>query len=122
MGKSQRDKGARWERELVQIIRKRIPSWTVRRGYQSRGGIEEPDVTAGRFSLEAKHGVSPSPRRALRQAVESAGDSGLIPCAVVKYHRGETIAVMRFDDFLDLIDGQESCSKTQKARADEEVL
>ena len=102
MGAHSRRKGRRYEQELVHLVRDAMPGADVRRGLQSRGGEEVPDVDCPVFWLEAKRGKKPNVRAALRQATEAAS-KGRIPLAVVRDDRAEAFVALSLDDFLELV-------------------
>jgi len=101
-GQRSRRKGARWERELVHLFREAMPGANVRRGLQSRGGEEVPDVDCPVFWIEAKRGRRPNVRGALRQAADAA-PKGRIPLAVIRDDRAGPFAVLLLDDLLELV-------------------
>ncbi len=107
MGRMQRDKGARFERELVHRFAEVMPGCKVKRGLQSREGADVPDVDAPPFWVEAKHRKQVSPGAALEQAqkdMEKAGVAkGRIPVAVIKKQRKKPFVVMDLDDFLEVV-------------------
>ena len=102
MGAHSRRKGRRYEQELVHLFRDAMPGAEVRRGLQSRGGEEVPDVDCPVFWLEAKRGKKPNVRAALRQATDAA-PKGRIPLAVVRDDRAEAFVALSLDDFLELV-------------------
>lgn len=101
MGKSQREKGKRFEREVARRFRDVLPGYDVRRGFQSRRGSDAPDVDVPKFWVEAKVGARTNPRAALAQAIEAT--DGRIPVAVCKDDRKDPVVMMRMDDFLDFV-------------------
>jgi len=102
MGKMQRQKGARWERDVVNRL-KAIGFTDAKRGFQMRGGAAEcPDVSAGPFHIECKVGKKPPIRTALETAVTTC-PKGMVPVAVIKEDRREPYIVMPLEDFEDLI-------------------
>lgn len=101
MGKSQRDKGKRWEQAVARMFREAMPGVSVRRGWQSRSGSDAPDVEVPKWWVECKSGKMPNPRAALRQAVEAT--DGRTPVAVIKDDRQEPFVAMRLADFLELV-------------------
>ena len=100
-GKMSRRKGAQYERDLVKLFRDAMPGANVRRGLQSRGGGEVPDVDCPLFWVEAKRGRKPNVRAALRQAKDDCGDDRT-PVAVIRDDREEAFVVLGLDDFLQL--------------------
>lgn len=101
MGKMQRRKGAAYERWVANAFRA-ILGPDVKRGLQPRGGDEVPDVDAGLFWVECKHGKLPNVRKALAQAVSDC-PRGRIPMAVIRDNRSDDFCVLRFGDFLDIL-------------------
>ncbi len=103
MSKSQRTKGAAWERAVRDFFIEAMPGATVRRGLgQARSGGEVADVDCPVFWVECKVGKMPNPRAALEQAKEAAAP-GRIPIAVVKDDRHEPFVCLALDDFLDFV-------------------
>ena len=102
MGALSRRKGADWERALVHLFREAMPGAEVRRGLQSRGGEEVPDVDCPVFWLESKRGKKPNVRAALRQALGTA-PQGRIPLAVIRDDRQEAFVALSLEDFLELV-------------------
>ena len=102
MGRMQRRKGAAYERWVAKMFRSVLPGTEVKRGLQSRSGEECPDVTAGLFWVECKHGKLPNVRAALAQAVDDC-PKGRIPIAVIRDNRSIDFCVLRFSDFLEVI-------------------
>ena len=102
MGALSRRKGRRYEQELVHLFREAMSGAEVRRGLQSRGGEEVPDVDCPVFWLEAKRGKKPNVRAALRQA-QAAAPQGRIPLAVIRDDRAEAFVALSLEDFLEFI-------------------
>ena len=102
MGRSQREKGKRGERALVDVLKRWLPeiAHQIRRGWQSRMGSDDPDVVGvpGCW-FESKCGAQPNPRAALKQALADKG-KGDVAIAVVRDDRCEPFVVMRLDDFM----------------------
>lgn len=119
MGRMQREKGKRWEREVARRFRDALPQHVdaIKRGaQQSRDGHDEADVRTPYFWPECKVGKAPPLMRALEQAeaeegkargVRAAGGEQnperLVPVAVVKQDRHKPVALLRLDDFLELV-------------------
>jgi len=101
-GRGCRRKGAAYERELVHRFRAAMSDAGVRRGLQSRGGDEVPDVDCPVFWVEAKRGRKPNVRGALAQAA-GAAPKGRIPLAVIRDDRAEAFVALALDDFLELV-------------------
>lgn len=102
MGALSRRKGRRYEQELVHLFREAMPGAEVRRGLQSRGGDEVPDIDCPVFWLESKRGKRPNVRAALRQATDTAS-RGRIPLAVIRDDRAEAFVALSLEDFLELV-------------------
>ena len=103
MSKMQRDKGARFEREVRKLFEEAMPGATCKRGLQCRGGDEVPDVDAGGvFSIECKVGKNPPVKPALAQILRDAPE-GTIPMCVIKEDRKDAFVVLPLDDFLEFI-------------------
>jgi hypothetical protein len=102
MGRAQRAKGARFERELVARLRT-VFGGDVRRGLQFRDGAEAADVMLpAPIHLEAKHDNGISVWAAMRQAVKDA-KPGSFRLVVLKHDRQEPIAAMPYEDFEELL-------------------
>ena len=100
MSKMQRDKGARWECDVVNRF-KAAGFSDAKRGFQARGGAAEcADVSAGPFHVECKVGKRPPIRTALTTAVTTC-PAAVIPVAVIKEDRRPPFVVMQLDDFLE---------------------
>lgn len=103
MSKMQREKGARFEREVRKRFEEAMPGAKVKRGLQARGGDECPDVdAAGVFAVECKVGKAPPIRPALEQVLRDA-PKGVIPMAAIKEDRREPFVVIMLDDFLEFV-------------------
>ena len=70
MGRAQREKGKRGEREAVQALQAIYPR--AHRGWQSRDGSDAPDVDATPYWVEVKRGKRCNIKAALKQATEAA--------------------------------------------------
>ena len=96
IGTHSRRKGRAFEQWVARQIREAgIPA---RRGYQSRGGHEEPDVSTEDWVIECKAGgPAKDPLAALEQAEGDAAKSkdGRTPVAICKRDRCEPTATMR---------------------------
>lgn len=102
-GLAARMKGQRYERELAALINERL-GLACRRGFQSRGGAEAADIEGfiPGFHLEAKRQERTNIWRFMRQAEEDAKE-GEIPVVVTRRSREPSLAVLWFEDFLELI-------------------
>lgn len=102
MGKAQRDKGARGERMLRDVLR--AHGWRgAERGQQRHGGPESPDVRGGPagYHFECKFVEALNVRKALEQAKADSGDD----VAIVAHKRsGEPwVASLDLDHLLGLL-------------------
>ena len=102
MGKHQREKGHRWEREIAKRLGEIFKDHDVKRGFQYRGG-EQPDVCCPAFWVEAKHHKRVNLRKALEQAQSDSDGTGKCPVAICKDDNKTPVVVMTFEDWLDLI-------------------
>ncbi len=100
-----RRKGARGELEVAAILRKH--GYPARRGFQARGGDEEPDVVAlPGFRLEVKRAERLNVHAAFRQADDDIppDDDLTIPAVVHRMSREPWLITLRFEDFLGLLE------------------
>lgn len=110
MGKSQREKGKRFEREIATVFRARFGVGYRGAPVQAAGNCQLPDVVVNLpVHLECSHGKTVSPHGKLDQAIRDA-KAGAIPIAVTRRDRGETIASLRLDDLLDILDEWQKAS------------
>ena len=100
MGKTQRDKGANAEREVVHILQAY--------GIQARRGQvfnREPDiVTDFPVHLEIKRQETTKIHEWMRQSIEQC--RGKLPAVVHRRSREGWLITMRFEDFLKISGGQ----------------
>ncbi len=102
-GAGARRKGHQWERDVVHLFAA-IFGAGVRRGLQYRDGADAPDVVGvPGWWIECKKGRRPNPCAALRQAIAAAAKSGLRPVAICREDNEEPTAMLRLDDFLELL-------------------
>ena len=96
-----RQKGARFEREIANILKPLFP--TAARGgqYQSRCGGEAPDVEGTPFWLELKVGKRPNIHAAMEQA--RAETDGRPPVVISKKDRETTLVTLELEEFLRLV-------------------
>ena len=109
MGRSQREKGKRWEREVTRLYRDAV-GVGKRTGWHQSHGLEVPDVSVplplpgwplGIWN-ECKHQARCRMRAALLQALELCPE-GQLPVAVCKDNRKEAVVVLRLSDWLKLL-------------------
>ncbi len=116
MGKSQRDKGARWEREVASRLRQIYGDKQVRRSRQAEGALDS-DVVCPDWWVECGHGKRMNAQQKLAQAVRDCALSGQrkIPVAVVKVDRQQPVVCMLMEDWLEI------ASTRARARQDHEA-
>ena len=102
MGKYERERGARFERMVAEILRKH--GYEAERGCQHSGGKDSPDVkhNMGKYHLEAKFSEHFAVWSALAQAERDAGDDE-VPIVVFKRNRSKVYAVLEFDELIEII-------------------
>jgi len=100
-------KGARYEREVAEILRGY--GYEAKRGCQHAGGHDSPDVACQDFAchIEAKYVEKLNIWNAFEQSERDAPASK--PACVVhrKNHKKFSLITLRFSDFLELIPKQE---------------
>ena len=99
-----RDKGARGERALAQLLTEN--GFPARRGQQFSGGADSPDVVCDSLKhlihLECKYVEAFSLFKAMEQAKTDAAP-GIIPVVAHKKNHSEWVAILPFTDFLRLL-------------------
>lgn len=102
MGKYERERGARFERMVAEILRKH--GYEAERGCQRSGGKDSPDVkhNMGKYHLEAKFSEHFAVWSALAQAERDAGDDE-VPIVVFKRNRSKVYAVLEFEELIEII-------------------
>lgn len=103
MGKiNSRDKGARYERHVAEVIRKY--DFEAERGCQHSGGKDSPDVKHNipNIHIEAKAVEKLNIWKALAQSERDAGEDE-IPTVVFKRNYGKDYIALPFEDFLKII-------------------
>ncbi len=102
MGKSQRVKGATWERAVAAMFREAMPDVEIRRNLQTQGGkAVGNDLVVPGYAIECKAGKLPNPRAALAQAERDS--KGGIPVAIIKDDRQPPFVCLRLDAFLEMV-------------------
>jgi len=106
VGKYSRDKGARFEREVANKLKRVFGPRTTRSSGQCFSGDTRADVDCPKIWVECKVGKRPNIKAALEQAeaAEKIANTSKIPVAFCKWDREETIVSMRLENFLDLIE------------------
>lgn len=102
---SAREKGARGERELAQVLRDRFPELDFQRGLQARGGgAEVPDVEGlPGYHIEVKRVERLNIWVALQQAERDATVRALTPVVCFRRNRGSWHVAMPLDHWVELI-------------------
>lgn len=102
MGKFQRDKGARVEREIAKALAAYFDIPVKRRLGQAREGGEDIDADLP-FCIEIKaRADAPAVQKFLEQARDASRNDMRTPVAVVKGDRKQPIVVMFLTDWLEL--------------------
>lgn len=101
MAVNSKQKGARFERKVAEILREH--GYEARRGVQYNGANGDPDVIGlPGFHLECKHVERLNIEEAMQQSRVDAR-SGEIPVVVHKRNGKRVLITMEFDDFLELL-------------------
>lgn len=104
-GRASRDKGQRGEREVAHLIHDTL-GHTCRRGFQARGGDEQPDVVGlPGHHVEVKRTEKFQMWKAMRQAEEDCAD-GDVPIVFTRRSREPWLCVLRATDYLELLKGE----------------
>lgn len=98
-GRRSRRKGKAFEREIASAMRA-AGFGEARRGLQSRGGGEVPDVEGTPWWVECKVGKSPRVLAAYEQAREATDGRPVL--VVTKWDRGPTLVTMDLSTFLEM--------------------
>jgi hypothetical protein len=105
MSKSQRDKGASFEREVAAIFTDHLGVKFKRNLAQSRGGATEgSDLIVGPFSVECKRRAKMSIYEWLDQAQRDAGDK--IPMVIARADGRRAVLIMDLQAALPMIGGE----------------
>ena len=115
MSKSQRDKGARLEREAAKLLEAVYPK-SHRSAAQAHGALE-PDILGTDWWVEVSGGKAPSPHSKYAQAerdVRAAADDRPI-LVLTKRDRGPWLATMWIGDLLDLANARNAAHEAGRA-------
>lgn len=98
-----RDKGARYEREIVGILKQEYGFSDVFRPAQYRGNTGAASDVEGLpgIHIECKHQEQLRPGAWMGQAVRDAEIGGGIPCVFFRKNNSENLVMMRLIDFSD---------------------
>ena len=101
-----RNKGRRGERQIVKILLEN--GWQARRGYQARGGREEPDiVTNFPYRLEVKHVESLNIFSAFEQIkFDNSHNCDKVGILVFRKNREPWRVALPLAEFLNLVKNQ----------------
>ena len=105
MGKHSRDKGARFERYVANILKPVFGQNVTRSSGQCFKGDTRADVDCPTLWVECKVGKRPNIKAALEQAEEAArsSNSNKKCVAICKWDRESPIATMRLEDFIEML-------------------
>ena len=102
MGKSQRDKGKRGEREVAKILKDHGYA-DARRGQQYKGSAGSPDVEGlPGFHIEVKRTEVLRLTDFFEQAIEES-EYDEIPVVVWRRDHGKWFAILGFEDFIEAV-------------------
>lgn len=95
-------KGKRGEREFAALLKAR--GFEARRGQQFSGGGDSPDVvhSVPGVHFEVKRTEALQLDKAMKQAADDA-DGMLVPVIAHKKNRGEWLAILPMEKFLDFV-------------------
>jgi len=113
MGKiNSRAKGCRGEREFANLLK--AAGHEARRGQQFAGGNDSPDVvTSLPYHFEVKRTEALSLYKAMAQAKRDAV-RGKPPVVAHKRNGEEWLVVLRFEDFLKMVEHEKTPRKTTR--------
>jgi len=100
MGKTQRTKGATYERDIVHDLADHLGVHCVRNLEQTRDG--GADIVLDRFVIECKRRAGIAVYDWVDQA-QAACKEGQTPIVVCRADRRESLAIMKWSDFLTLL-------------------
>jgi len=105
MSKLSRDKGARFERVVANLLKPVFGEKTIRSSGQCFSGDTRADVDCPHLWVECKVGKRPNIKAALEQAEEAKASSGSDKTcvAVCKWDRQLPTATLRLDDFIEIL-------------------
>ena len=93
MGKSQREKGARFEREVAQVF------GTERVGSRGKPDATHSDVEHESLFIQCKRRARLALYQWWEETVEGAVNAGKVPLLVIRQDRGEALVVMDLKTF-----------------------
>ena len=107
MSKMQRTKGASFERDIVNVLKEH--------GYEAGRNLTQTrdgggDIDLPRWLLECKRYAKIAVYVWLKQAIKAARP-GQIPVVIARADKEEAIAILRFIDFMELMNAKEAQTK-----------
>jgi Holliday junction resolvase len=107
MSKSQRDKGAGFERDIVNMLKAH--------GYEAGRNLSQTrdgggDIDLPRWMLECKRYAKIAVYTWLKQAIKAA-KPGQVPVVIARADKEEAIAILRLTDFMELMNAKEVKAK-----------
>ena len=114
MGKSQRTKGAGFEREIVRALKEM--------GYDADRNLDQwrdggGDIRLDHWMIECKRRAKISVYEWMEQAIKAANDKQ-VPVVVARGDNKEALAILRFRDFLEIFHVIETYAKTLETLVD----
>jgi len=109
MGKSQRTKGATYERDIVHVLKDALGIDVERNLSQTRDGGGDVDLPG--YLVECKRRAGIAVYEWLDQATRAAKPDQK-PLVIARADRRENIIIMRLDDFLPLLKGTQHAETT----------
>ena len=105
MGKAQREKGARIERKVANLLKPVFGDRTIRSSGQCFSGDTRADVDCPHLWVECKVGKRPNIKAALEQAEQAAKSSNSDKkcVAICQWDRESPTATMRLKDFIEIL-------------------
>lgn len=103
MSRSERVKGAAFEREIATYLSERLGRVVKRKLGQARDSGD--DIQVGRFRIECKRRAAIAVYQWLKQCITAADESD-IPVVIARADGQDAIAILRLDDLVPLIAGE----------------
>lgn len=101
MGKAQREKGKRGERQVANLLKPVLGGHVTRGVGQSQSGSNQADVEGAPYWIEVKTGKRPNIMAAMQQAREAT--DGRVPVVFSKRDREKWLVTMESDAWLELL-------------------
>jgi len=105
VGRAQREKGARFERKVANLLKPVFGDRTIRSSGQCFSGDTRADVDCPNLWVECKVGKRPNIKAALEQAEQAAKSSNSDKkcVAICQWDREPPTATMRLKDFIEIL-------------------